>query len=131
MITYNRAYTIRYTSYYRTGTINQGGTAIEWGEQRQLFAGSGVTETSIAINDDCAVAAGRGWTHIVCVVGRFQDDGARIEWINETPLDYIGYCPTICLDDDGYTVMVWQSLSLRHLHYSEGTIRQNDQQMTV
>lgn len=109
VITYNCAY-IRYMAYYRIGTINEGGTAINFGEQRPLFTGFGITETSIAINCDFAVAAGRGWTRILCAVGRFQDDGARIEWINQTPFDSIGYCPTICLDDDRYTVMVWQSL---------------------
>ena len=130
VVTHDRAY-FRYSSYYHIGTINEGGTAIEWGEKRRLFAESGVTETSITTNEDFAIAAGRGWFHIVCIVGRFQDDGARIEWIDEVSFNCIGYCPAVCLNDDGYTIMVWQSFFLRQLSYADGRIIQNEQPVMV
>jgi hypothetical protein len=59
-------------------------------------------------------------------VGRFQEDGATIEWTNELRFDRIGFCPTICLDNDNYVIMVWQSFTLRQLSYDLGRIATHD-----
>ena len=131
VITHDRAY-FRYSTYYHVGIINAEGTAIEWGNKLPLFDTSGITKTTVTVNEEFAVAAGRGWFHIVCRVGRFPDKEARnIQWFNETPLDYIGICPTICLDGGGCVIMVWHSSLLRHLTYAEGEIKQNGEQRVV
>ena len=125
VVTHDRAH-FRYSTYYHVGMINEGGTAIEWGDKVQLFGVSGISKTTVAINEEFAVAAGRGWFHIVCRLGRFPNREARqIDWFNEIHLDYIGIYPTVCLDDGGCAIMVWQSSFLRHLTYAEGEIKQN------
>ena len=132
VVTHDKAL-FRYSTYYHVGTINEGGTAIEWGEKRALFEGSVINQTAVAINDESAIAIGRGWFHIVCRVGRFPNREARnIDWFNEISLDdHVGICPKICLDDGGCTIMVWHSRVLKQLTYTEGEIKQNDGQWVV
>lgn len=121
VITYDCAY-VRHSTYYCIGTIkSQGRMAIDWGEKRRLFR-SAVTETAVSISKECAVAVGRGWIRIKCQVGRFREDGSSIEWTNELQFARIGFCPTICLDNDHYVIMVWQSFTLRQLSYALGRI---------
>ena len=120
VVTHDRAL-FRYSTYYRAGIINEGGTAIQWGDKIPLFDESGVTKTTVAINEEFAVAAGRGWFHIMCRVGQFPNREARnIDWFNEILLDFIGISPRICLDEGGRAVMVWESSYLRHVTYAEG-----------
>ena len=132
VVTHDKAL-FRYSTYYHVGTINEAGTAIDWGEKRALFEESAISKTAIAINKDFAVAVGRGWFRIVCRVGRFPDRVARnINWFNEISLDdHIGICPKICLDDGGCTIMVWRSRFLKQLTYTEGEIKQNGDQWVV
>ena len=128
VMTYDCAY-VRHSTYYRIGTIkSQGRMMIDWGERGRLFR-SAVTETAVSINKEYAVATGRGWIRIKCQVGRFQENGATIEWTNELRFDRIGFCPTICLDNDHYVIMVWQSFTLRQLSYALGKIATHDDQV--
>ena len=122
-----------FSTYYHVGAINEGGTAIEWGEKRALFEGSSISHTAVAINDQFAVAVGRGYFRIACRVGRFPDGEARnINWSNEISLEGdIGVCPKICLDDANCTIMVWHSRFLKQLTYTEGEIKQNGEQWAV
>ena len=132
VITHDRAL-FRYSTFYHVGTINEGGTAIEWGEKRALFEESAITRTAVAINDDFAIVVGSGWFRIACRVGRFPNREARnINWFNEISLDdHVGICPKICLDDGGCTIMVWYSRFLKQLTYTEGEIKQNGEQWVV
>ena len=124
VMTYDCAY-IRHSTYYRIGTIkSQGRVTIDWGDRRRLFR-SAVTETAVSISKEYAVAVGRGWIRIKCPVGQFQEDGS-IDWMNEVRFDRIGFCPTICLDNDHYVIMVWQSFTLRRLSYVLGRIITHD-----
>ena len=125
VMTYDCAY-VRHSTYYHIGTIkSRGRMTIDWGERRRLFR-SAVTETAVSISKEYAVATGRGWIRIKCRVGRFRQDGATIEWTNEIRFDRIGFCPTICLDNDHYIIMVWQSFTLRQLSYALGRIAIHD-----
>ena len=102
-----------YTSYYYIGNFTTDRTGIQWEPKNaKLF---GATETSVAVNEQNIVVAGRGWKSIMCCVGQFH--GNAIEFNREIPLNHVGYCPTVCLDDDGYIIMVWQSTTLRKLNY--------------
>ena len=132
VITRDRAL-FRNSTYYHVGTINEGGTAIEWGQKRPLFEGSAMSHTAVAINDKLAVAVGRGFSCIACRVGRFPDGEARsINWFNAISLgDNVGICPKICLDDAGCTIMVWYSRFLKQLTYTEGEIKRNGEQWVV
>jgi hypothetical protein len=123
----------RFSTYYHVGTINEGGTAIEWGEKRALFEGSAISRTAVAINDEFAVAVGRGLFRIACRVGRFPNGEARnINWFNQIFLgDNIGICPKICLDDAGCTIMVWYSRFLKQLTYTEGELKERGEQWVV
>ena len=123
----------RFSTYYHVGIINEGGTAINWGQKLPLFEGSTISHTAVAINDQFAVAVGRGYFRIACRIGRFPDGEPRnINWSNEISLKGdIGVCPKICLDDAGYTIMVWYSRFLRQLTYTEGEIKQNGEQWEV
>ena len=125
----------RFSTYYYVGIINEGGTAINWGQKLPLFEGSTVSHTAVAINNELAVAVGRGYFHIVCRVGRFPDREARnIIWSHEISLgNNVGICPKICLNDQGRTIMVWHSRFLKQLTYTEGKIKQlqNDEQQVV
>jgi hypothetical protein len=96
--------------------LHEGGTEIKWGEKRALFEGL-ISNTAVAINDEFAVAVGRGYFRIACRVGRFPDrEACSIEWFNEISLDDgVGICPKICLDDAGCTIMVWNSRFLKQL----------------
>lgn len=128
VVTHDKAH-FQYSTFYHVGIINEGGTAIDWGEKLQLFEVSRITKTTVAINEEFAVAAGRGWStsHIVCRLGRFPNGDARyIDWLNEISLDHIGIYPKICLDDGGCAILVWQSSFFRHL--IEGQIKQNGEQ---
>ena len=130
IVTHDRARFL-YQSYYRIGTINERGTTIGWSNQMPLFPQSGISETSVSLNDEFAVAVGHGWSRILCIVGRIQDNGADIEWTNEIEFDCNGYWPSVCLDNADRTIMVWQSLFGRRLGYAEGTIVQDDQQLMI
>ena len=125
VMTYDCAY-VRHSTYYRIGTIkSRGRMTIDWEERRRLFR-SAVTETAVSISREYAVATGRGWIRIKCQVGRFQEDEATIEWTNELRFNCIGFCPTICLDNDHNIIMVWQSFTLRQLSYALGRIATHD-----
>jgi hypothetical protein len=132
VVTRDRAL-FRNSTYYHVGTINEGGTAIEWGNKHALFEGSAMSHTAVAINDEFAVAVGRGFSRIACRVGRFPDGEAKnIDWFNEISLgDNVGICPKICLDDAGCTVMVWYSRFLKQLTYTEGELKQRNEQWVV
>lgn len=56
----------------------------------------------------------------MCCVGQLQENA--IQFTEEIPFDHLGYCPTVCLDNDGYIAMVWQSITLRKLNYVTGNI---------
>ena len=131
VVTYDRAYG-SYTSYYCIGNFNEDGTDIQWAEEdannRKLFSLHGIAETSVSINEQNIIVAGRGWNNIICRVGRFQ--GNAIHFTTEIPFDHLGYCPSVCLDIDGYIVMIWQSFTLRKLNYVTGNI-QNPQDPTI
>ena len=132
IITHDKAL-LPFSTYYHVGTINEGGTAIEWGEKRALFEGAAMSHTAVAMNDEFAIAIGTGFSHIACRVGRFPNGAAHnIDWFNAIILDNnVGICPKICLDDAGYTIMVWHSRFLRQLTYTEGEIKQNGEQWAV
>ena len=86
-----------------------------------------MTETSIAINQECAVAAGRGWFRIKCQVGLFRENGI-INWSTEINYSHLHVCPSVRMDNDGYVIMVWQSVVLRRLSYANGRVtREQDQ----
>ena len=123
----------RFSTYYHVGTINEGGTAINWGQKLPLFEGSTISHTAVAINNGSIVAVGRGYFHIVCRIDRFRDGEPRnIDWSHETFLgNNVGICPKICLNDDGRTIMVWHSRFLKQLTYTEGEIKQNGEQWVV
>ena len=115
VITYDGAFG-SYTSYYYMGNLTTDGTGIQWergGANHKLM---GATETSVAMNDRNIVVAGRGWNGIMCRVGRFR--GNAIEFTKEFPFTQLGhYCPSVCLNNNGYVLMVWQSTTLRKLKY--------------
>ena len=115
-----------YSTYYQIGSINEQETMIEWdnGAREKLF--KSVTETSIAMNAEYVVVVGRGWTKILCQVGRFQKGGAHTNWADVTKYSEIGYCLSVCLDNDRHVVMVWQSLAFRQLPSVTGRVLQND-----
>ena len=117
-----------YSTCYRIGTINARQTAIDWGEKQKLFD-SGVTETSIAINENNAVAAGRSWWRIVYRVGQFRD--GAIHWYNQINYTVLGYCPTISLTHHGDVVMVWQSFNFRQLSYAVGRVDVQAQEASI
>ena len=125
VITYDSAY-IGWNTYYRIGIIDEQGESIKWGEENKLFQ-SGATETSVALNQDYVISAGRGWGKIRYIIGRINEDGAAIEKLYEVKCDAIhGYRPSLCMDNEGYIVMMWQS-SGRELLYVNGelNVRQN------
>jgi hypothetical protein len=107
VITYDRAYG-SYTSYYSMGNFTTDGNGIQWepenAKNHKLMA---ATETSVAMNERNIVVAGRAWSGILCRLGRFC--GNAIEFTKEFPFNHLGYCPTVCLNDDGAVLMVWQS----------------------
>ena len=112
VVTYDRAFG-SYTSYYCIGKFTADGKDVQWAaESHELF--SGATETSVTMNERNIVIIGRGWTSIVCRVGRFQ--GSAIEFTAEIPFNYLGYSPAVCLDDGGYIILVWAT-TLRKLNY--------------
>ena len=123
----------RFSTYYHVGTINERGTAIDWGEKRELFEGSTISHTAVAINDEFVVAIGRGYFRIVYKIGRFPNGEAQnIDWFNEVFLgDGVGICPKICLNDAGSAIMVWHSRFLKQLTYTEGEIKQNGEHWVV
>ena len=125
VLTFDSAY-LMYTTHYCMGEviINPQDKTINWEVIKGDLFSSGATETSVAMNGEYVVAGGRGWFSIIYQLGRVQRDGgdAHIEWINELSYDHIGYCPTICLDNDGYVIMVWQSMTLRQLLYATGRL---------
>ena len=128
VVTYDHAYG-SYTTYYCVGNFTADGNDIEWGERNhKIFESYGAAETSVAINEHNIVVAGRGWFNIICRVGRFQ--GNAIVLTTEIPFSHKGYCPMVCLDNDGYIVMLWQSFTLRKLNYATGKIP-NPQQPTI
>ena len=77
VVTHNKVH-FQYSTFYRVGIINEGGTAIEWGDKLQLFEVSRIAKTTIAINEEFAVAAGQGWSkpRLVCRLGRFPNGDA-------------------------------------------------------
>ena len=124
LISYEHAH-FKYSSYYRTGTINQKGKLIDWKVTGEKLFDSAVTETSVSMNEECAIVAGRGWMSIICRIGRIQGENydINVTWMNEIACDRrIGYCPTVCLQSNGNIIMVWQSLALRQLIYMVGKI---------
>lgn len=137
IVTYDSAYGV-YSTKFCFGTIDEGGRNITWHPSKgeKLFSADAV-ETSVSMNAEHVVAAGRGWTSIVCKLGQFQEHQvpaqgqgqqrrpSPIQWINEIDFGRLGYCPTICLDEDSYVIMVWQSFSLRQLQYTTGTLQQD------
>ena len=132
VVTHDKAL-LPFSTYYHVGSINEGGTAIDWGEKLALFEGSSVSHTAVAINDQFAVAVGRGYFRIACRVGRFPNGEARnINWFNEVSLDdNVGIFPKICLDGAGCAIMVWHSRFLKQLTYTEGEIKQNGEQWKI
>ena len=126
VLTYDAAYA-RYYTYYRIGTINAQET-IDWGAEQMLFD-SGVTETSIAMNENHTVASGRGWYKIICRVGQVRD--GAINWSNEIKYSVLGYCPTVCLNNDGDIVMVWQTFTFRQLSYAVGRVNAQQQEVFI
>ena len=131
VVTHDKAH-FQYSTYYHVGRINEAGTAIDWGEKLTLFEQSVVTRTTVAINEEFAVVAGRGWSRIVCRLGRFPNGEARhIDWFNKIVLDYAGVHPAVCLDDGGCAIMVWQSSVFRHLTYAEGEIKQSGERWVL
>ena len=126
VLTYDVAYG-RYFTYYRIGTINARET-IDWGVEQTLFD-SGVTETSIAMNENHAVASGRGWYKIICRVGQVRD--GAINWSDEIKYSVLGYCPTVCLNNDGDIVMIWQSYRYRQLSYAVGRVNAQQQEVFI
>lgn len=127
VLTYDAAYG-RYFTYYRIGTINAQDT-INWGEERKLFD-SGATETSIAMNqNDHVVASGRGWYKVIYRVGQVRN--GVINWSNEVRYSVLGYCPTVCLNNDGDTIMVWQSYRFRQLSYAIGRVHAQQQEVFI
>ena len=124
VITYDRAYG-SYKAYYCLGKFTAGRKNIKWDEKNRNIYSYGAAETSVAINEHNIVVAGRGWNDIICCVGRFQ--GNAIEFTTEIPFDHLGYCPTVCLDNEGYIVMIWQSFALRKLNYAIGKIPNHEE----
>ena len=117
----------RYFTYYRIGTINARET-IDWGERQALFD-SGVTETSITMNENHAVASGRGWYKIMYRVGQVRD--GAINWSNEIKYSVLGYCPAVCLNNGADVIMVWQSYVYRQLSYALGRINAQQQDISI
>lgn len=131
LVTYDYAHA-RYTTHCCMGTIDENGMRITWHECKgtKLFTVDAV-ETSVAMNAERAVAAGRGWTNIVCAVGILQPPQVHqprqspIQWTNEISFGHLGFYPSICLDEDNFVLMVWQSFTLRQLKYTTGKLQGN------
>ena len=119
VITYDSAY-IGWSTYYQIGTIDEQGESIIWGDKNNLFE-AGVTETSVALNQEYIVSAGRGWTKIRYLIGRINENGAHIEKLLEVEYDYKGYCPSLCMDNEGCVIMMWQAAK-RQLSYVNGEV---------
>ena len=114
VITYDRAFG-SYTSYYYVGNFTTDGTGIQWEPGSANHKLMDATETSVAMNDRNIVVAGRRWSGIMCRLGRFR--GNSIEFTKEFPFTQLGYyCPSVCLNNDGYILMVWRSTT-RKLKY--------------
>ena len=140
VITYDS--TIGYNTYYRIGTIDEQGKSVNWGEEHKLFQ-FGATETSVALNQQHVVSAGQGWTKIRYLIGRIieqnrphneqnrphneqnrphnEQNGSHIQSLLEVKYDHIGYHLSLCMDNEGYIIMMWQSRS-RHLSYVNGQV---------
>ena len=117
--------------YYCVGNFTADGHGIVWEglhnpENRRLFNSLSSAETSVAINEQNVVIAGQGSTNIMCLVGQFQ--GNAIEFTKEIPFTstHLGNRPIVCLDDDGYIIMIWQS-TIRELNYVVGNIPNSEQ----
>ena len=50
-----------------------------------------------------------------------EQNGPHIEKLLEVKYDHIGYHPSLCMDNEGYIIMMWQSRS-RHLSYVNGQV---------
>ena len=118
VITYE---TIFYSTYYRVGNVDRRAREIPWGEQTDLFE-TGTTETSVAINAETAVSTGRGLTKIKWRVGSFNEAGNAIEWNHENGHASLGFSPSVCIDAQGYIIMVWQTFTGRQLSYTNGRV---------
>ena len=133
VITYDSA--IGYNTYYRIGTIDEQGESVNWSEEHKLFR-FGATETSVALNQQYVVSAGRGYTKIRYLIGRIVEQNRpqiegnghqnrrndhRIESLLEVKYNHIGYHPSICMNNEGYIIMMWQSRS-RRLSYVNGQV---------
>ena len=118
----------RYTTHYCLGEINPDNKTINWRVTKGGLFSPGATETSVAMNGEYVIAGGRGWSNIVYQLGQVQGDcdAVRIEWLKEISYDHLGYCPTLCLDNNGYVIIVWQSLTFRHLLYATGRVQNAD-----
>ena len=121
VVTFDSAH-IRYTTHYCLGDIQPNNTII-WSTTKGKLFGAGATETSVATNGNIILAAGRGWFSMVYAIGTFAED--RIDWRNQFSFDGLGYCSNICLDNDGYVIMTWQSLTIRQLSYTTGRVNNN------
>jgi hypothetical protein len=134
VVTYDHALFGSFTTYYVIGNFGGDGI-IHWEgianpENHKIFDSYGVAETSVAINQHNVVVAGRGWKSIMCRVGKFRGNDA-IEFTREISFNHWGYCPRVCLDDDGYIIMVWQSTTLRKLNYATTEIKNPEQQPSI
>lgn len=115
-----------YKTYYRLGEMNAQNGEIIWVNQegrRELFT-SAVSQVSIALSRDYAVAAGRCplYPKLILRIGRFQE-GPALNWMAaELTFDYIGFHPAICLDNDRYIVMVRESFASKKLWCTTGRI---------
>ena len=119
VITYDSAY-IGWSTYYQIGTIDEQGESIIWGNKNNLFE-AGVTETSVALNEEYVVSAGRGWTKIRYLICRI-DENRVVEKLREVQYVHIGYRPSLCMDNKGYVIMIWQSRIRRRLSYVNGLV---------
>ena len=115
------------TTYYNVGTIQQEEGRIEWIKRDgKLFESYFVCQSSVAINQDFIVAACRGvFNHKVKLgIGRIRENGHVDNWqeicIEQNPH---GYSPSICLQNNGYILMVWQTRLFRRLKYITGIIK--------
>ena len=120
-----------YTTYYHIGTMNRERNAIDWTVTRErLFESFYVSETSVAVNDRCMVVTGRGGVgEILCRIGHIQGD--RIAGWRDISFEYLGYCATVGLKDDGHILMVWQSFALRRLIYITGKLDHGDRPRNI
>ena len=120
----------KYSTHYYLGEIDPGHNKITWRAEKGTLFHSAATETSITVNGNYVLAAGRGWSDILYQLGQFDDGvNAGIRWFNEIQFNELGFCPNVCLDNDGYVIMSWQTFTLRRLSYVTGRVQNDGDQM--